>query len=219
MTEQKTLNDGSGVERQADTFLRLAARCRNTPPSLWGRDGQVSNSFWGWMSEKNPNYTTWLRWRSVKAPSHLLDAAGSPETTTSAVCKEHQQFDRVVQTLPQPLQCQPNQLRFLQPSKTLSFRHTTATSWHFGGGETRGRKLFQLKPERDNHEWLQQQQSWGHGTPGHVQCVCGVPAAHSRVSGKRGTKWNSSRATAPRSQRMERDERPQHPTSASIFSI
>lgn len=53
--EQKTWNDGSGVERQADTLLRLAAGCRNTPPSFWGRDGQGSDNFWGWRSEKNPN--------------------------------------------------------------------------------------------------------------------------------------------------------------------
>lgn len=56
------------------------------------------------MTEENPNYTTWLRWRSVKAPSHLLDAVRSPETT-SAVCNECQQLDRALQTLPQPLQC------------------------------------------------------------------------------------------------------------------
>lgn len=103
----------------------------------------------------------------------------------------------------------PSQPRFLHSRKTRSFTDTTADSWHFDGRDSTGRKHFQLKPERDSHEC--QQQGWGHGTPGHVQSVCGVPATRSSVSGQPGTKRNSSRAAVPQSQRMERDKRPQNP--------
>lgn len=172
-----------------------------------------SNSFWGWMSEKNPNSTTWLRWRSLKAPSHLSDAIGSPEITMSAVCKECQQFDRVLQTPPQLLQCHQ-----INGDSSIPVKHwvseTPQLTRDTGARDTKGRKSFQLQPERDNHKWLQQ---GGHGIPGHVRSVCG--AAHSSVSGQRGTKQNSSRAVVPWSQRMDRDKWPQHPSPASIFSI
>lgn len=110
-----------------------------------------------------------------------------------------------------------SQLRFLHPRKTPSFRDTTADLWHAGGRDTTGKKHFQLKAERDNQEC--QQQGWGHGTPGHMQSVCGAPATHSSVSGQPGTKRNSSRAAVPRSQRMERDKQPQHPAFLAFKDV
>lgn len=85
----------------------------------------------------------------------------------------------------------------------------------FGGGGTTGASPSSSN-QRDNHECLQQGR--GHRIPGHMQCVCGVPATHSSIPGKHGTKWNSSRATVPRDKGWKGIKKGlQHPRAASIF--